>query len=74
MKILTIIILMYSSISNAYEVNSYASSESGMTVIEIVDDCNFSHKLLISEEKVGTFKVMDWLELLTASGEYDKCK
>ena len=74
MKLLTILILCYSSISNAFEVNSYASSERGMTIIEIIDDCDFSHKLLISEDSLGSHKVSDWLDLLMISGEYNKCK
>lgn len=67
-------LILACNFSFGYEVNNYASSEPGMTVIEVIDDCKYSHKLLILEELLETHKIQDWLELLIVSGEFNKCK
>ena len=44
-------------------------------VIEIIDDCKYSHKLLISKEKLSSGYAVEWLQMLFESGEYNKfCK
>lgn len=55
-------------------VNVYdAPSRPGWIVIEAIDDCDFSHKLLITLKEADTHKPGDWLELLMISGKWNKC-
>lgn len=72
--ILIIFILLTHSITFAYEVNIYDAPHRNKIVIELIDDCNFSHKLVTSIENASTYKSTDWLELLIISGEWNKCK
>jgi hypothetical protein len=62
------------SIPARAEVNIYdAPSRPGWIVIEAIDDCNYSHKLLIKLELADSYRPSDWLELLMISGEWNKC-
>jgi hypothetical protein len=70
---LILLILFWCNISFAYTVDIYDATESGMVVIEAIDDCNYSHKLLISLQNASTHKPTDWIELLMISGEWNKC-
>lgn len=55
-------------------VNVYdAPSRPEWIVIEAIDDCDFSHKLLIRLKDADSHKPGDWLELLMISGEWNKC-
>ena len=72
--ILVLLMILFSQISYSYEINIYDSvSYSKSVVIEVIDDCKFSHKLLISLENSKTDKVTDWMELLFISKEWNKC-
>ena len=55
------------------EVNIYDASEPGYIVIEAIDNCDFSHKLLIPLKLADSHRPTDWLELLMISGEWNKC-
>jgi hypothetical protein len=71
---LILVILFSFNISYAYDVNIYDSAEKGRVVIELVDDCSYSHKLVIDLDRAATFIPHDWFELLVISGEWNKCK
>lgn len=72
--LICITFFLYANSASAELINIYDSvSNPGHIVIEAVDDCNFSHKLLISLELSTGHKPTDWLELLIISGEWNKC-
>lgn len=60
--------------ARAEKIEIYDASEPGMIVIEAVDDCEYSHKLLISLENAVTQKSTDWISLLIKLGEWNKCE
>jgi hypothetical protein len=74
MKLLISFILFYSSITFAYDVNIYHTSRPGYVLIELVDDCQMSHKLLIQEKNLYTNTKDDWVALLFESKEWNKCQ
>jgi len=75
LNLITVILLSFQwGISAQAEVNVYdAPSRPGWIVIEAIDDCDFSHKLLIRLKDADSYKPGDWLELLMISGEWNKC-
>lgn len=73
-KYLILLLFQWTFSAQAETVEIYDSSEPGMVVVEVVDDCEFSHKLLISLKNAATHKSTDWVELLIISGEWNKCK
>lgn len=64
--------LIISNPSLAYEVNIYDASEPNKSVIEVVDDCNYSHKLIISTNELNNSKVLNWVNFLLDSNKYCK--
>lgn len=65
-----LIVSLVSISSWAYDVNIYQASEPNKSVIEVVDDCGNSHKLVIDNKNINSYKVLDWLDLLFVSGKY----
>lgn len=74
--IILTILIVYHQLNWAYEANIYdIPHDPKNVIIEIVDDCKYSHKLLISKEKLASGYAFDWLQMLFESGEYNKsCK
>lgn len=72
-KLFIVYTLFASSASADPTVEIFDASEPGMIVIELIDDCSFSHKLLIPLTLAATYKTSDWFDLLVISKEWNKC-
>ena len=67
-------LFLYANSASAESIDIYdAMGHPGYIVIEAIDDCNFSHKLLIPLNLADSHKPGDWIELLMVSGEWNKC-
>lgn len=57
-----------------YAISIYSSpSYKDKSVVEIVDNCNKSHRLLISNDDLKDGKALKWLENLYFEKKLDKC-
>jgi hypothetical protein len=65
-----IFLLFLSLQANAYEVNIYDSSDPKKAVVEVVDDCNYSHKLVVDKNKLNNNKVLHWIDILFDENYY----
>lgn len=76
MNKLIIIFMIFSQSIFGYEVEIHnLKHDPENVVIEVVDDCKYSHKLLISKKKLSSGYAIEWLQMLFESGEYNKfCK
>lgn len=64
MEKLLVFLLFMTFNTHAYEVNIYDSSDPKKAVIEVIDDCNYSHKLIVDKNKLSDNKVLQWVDTL----------
>jgi len=62
--------LVISSTAWGYDVNIYQASEKNKSVVEIVDDCGLTHRLVIETKKLSNNEVLDWADKLFDTGAY----
>lgn len=74
MKIIISLILLISIPSFSYEVNLYDSpTYKNKVIIEIIDDCDKTHKLELNKTDLGTSKTLKWLKNLVDKKIINNC-
>jgi len=70
--IFILFMILMSRKSFAYDVN-IKDLGNDKVAIEVVDNCNKSFRLTVTQEELGTSKTLEWLQNLINSEKIDKC-